>query len=53
MIISVIIGLSIWLVLPMLLDNKIKKKKNKTAFRMFCKIAGLVIIIAALINVVI
>lgn len=34
----------------MLLENNFKKKKNKAALRMVCKIIGLVIVIAALIN---
>jgi uncharacterized protein YqhQ len=50
MIISVIIGLCIWFVIPILLENNFKKKKNKAALRMMCKIVGLVIVIAALIN---
>ena len=29
MILSIIIGLSIWFVIPILLENKFKKKKNK------------------------
>ena len=48
--ISVIIGLCIWFVIPILLENNFKKKKNKAALRMVCKIIGLVIVIAALIN---
>lgn len=50
MIIAVIIGLCIWFVIPILLENKFKKKKNKAALKMLCKIIGLVIVIAALIN---
>jgi uncharacterized protein YqhQ len=50
MILSIIIGLSIWFVIPILLENKFKKKKNKAALKMLCKIIGLVIVIAALIN---
>jgi hypothetical protein len=50
MIISVIIGLCIWFVIPILLENNFKKMKNKAALRMMCKIVGLVIVIAALIN---
>lgn len=50
MVLSIIIGLSIWFVIPILLENKLKKKKNKAALKMLCKIIGLVIVIAALIN---
>ena len=50
MIISFIIGLCIWFVIPIILENNFKKKKNKAALRMVCKIIGLVIVIAALIN---
>ena len=50
MIISVIIGLCICFLITILIENNFKKKKNKAALRMVCKIIGLVIVIAALIN---
>ena len=50
MILSVIIGLCIWFVTPILVENNFKKKKNNAALRMVCKLIGLVIVIAALIN---
>ena len=53
MIITVIIGLCIWFVIPILLEGKIKKKKNKNALKMLCRIVGVVIIIWAFLNHVI
>jgi len=50
MIISIIIGLCIWFVVPILLEGQIKKKKNKKALSMLCRIIGLVIIAYALIH---
>lgn len=44
MIISIIIGLCIWFVVPILLEGHIKGKNNKKALRMVCKIIGVVII---------
>lgn len=50
MILSLIIGLSIWFVVPILLDGRIKRKNNKKALRLFCKIVGAIIIIWAILN---
>ena len=50
MIISIIIGLSIWFVVPILLESHIKGKNNKKALKMFCTILGVVIIGWAIIN---
>ncbi len=50
MIISIIFGLCIWLVLPILLDGQIKKKKYKKAIAMFCRIVGVVIIVSAILH---
>ena len=44
MIISIIIGLCIWFVVPILLEGHIKKKNNKKAMKMTCKIIGIVVI---------
>jgi len=44
MILSIIIGLCIWFVVPILLEGHIKGKNNKKALRMVCKIIGVVII---------
>jgi len=50
MILSIIIGLCIWFVVPILLEGQIKRKNNKKALRMFCRIIGAVIIVWAIIN---
>lgn len=50
MIISLILGLCIWLVVPILLDGQIKKKKYKKAIAMVCRIVGIVIIASAVLN---
>lgn len=53
MILSIIIGLCIWFVVPILLEAMIKKKNGKKALRMFCRITGAVIIAWSLFNYVI
>lgn len=49
MIISIIIGLCIWLALPLLFDGKLKKNQRR-AISMVCKIIGIVIIVLAIIR---
>lgn len=44
MIVSIIVGLCIWLVVPILLEGRIKRKNNKKAIKMTCKIIGIAII---------
>lgn len=44
MILSIIIALCIWFVVPILLEGHIKKKNNKKAMKMACKIIGAVIL---------
>lgn len=51
-IISVAIGAAVWLVLPAFLDGIIKKKSNRKAAAMLCKIIGIVIIVLAVIDLV-
>ncbi len=50
MIISIVVGLCIWFVVPILLEGSIKRKNNKKALRMACKIIGVVIIVWAIIS---
>lgn len=50
MIISVILGLCIWLVVPILLEGRIKGKSNKKAIKMVCMIVGVVIICWTIFN---
>lgn len=50
MAISIIIGLCVWLVFPIMFNGCFRKKKNKKAFAMFCKIVGIVIIAFGVIN---
>lgn len=50
MILSIIIALSIWFVLPIWLDKKVRKKHNKKALAMLCRIVGAVWLLSTLIN---
>ena len=50
MIISVIFGLFIWFVVPILFEGQIKKKNNKKALKTFCRIMGVVIITWAILH---
>ena len=45
MLISIIIGLCVWLVLPILLNGSVKRKKSKKAISLTCAIIGLAIIV--------
>ena len=45
MLISIIIGLCVWLVLPILLNGHVKKKKSKKAISLTCAIIGIAVIV--------
>lgn len=47
---SIIIGLCIWFVVPILLEGHVKGKSNKRAISMLCRIIGVVIIVWALLH---
>lgn len=49
MVISIAVGLIIWLVLPLLLIDKVKKKYKKV-LKLICKICGITIIILSVIG---
>lgn len=49
-IISIIIGLIIWLVIPILTNDMLKKTAHKRAVAMLCKIVGVAIIFITIIN---
>lgn len=49
-IISIIIGLVIWLVIPILTNDSIKKKSHRKAIAMLCRIVGIAIIIISVAN---
>ena len=50
MVLSIIIGLMVWFVLPILFENSIRKKHHKKALKMFCKICGIAIVVMAIIS---
>ena len=53
MIISIIIGLIIWFVVPLIFKDKFKGKKNKhkyKALQLTCQIIGIAIIVISVIN---
>lgn len=49
-IIFIIIGLVIWLVIPILTNDSIKKKSHGKAIAMLCRIVGIAIIIISVAN---
>lgn len=49
-IISIIIGLVIWLVVPILTNEAVKKKSHRKAIAMLCRIVGIAIIAIAVFN---
>lgn len=44
MIIIILLGVIVWFVLPLFLIGKVKKKSDKKAFAMLCKVIGLFLI---------
>ena len=49
-IVPIIIGLVIWLVVPILTTDVIKKRSQKKAVAMLCRIVGIAIIAVSIIN---
>ena len=49
-IISIIIGLIVWLVVPILTNDSLKKKSHKKAVALLCRIIGIAIIIISVVN---
>lgn len=49
-IITIIIGLVIWLVIPILTNDALKKKAQRKAVAMLCRIVGIAIIIISVVN---
>lgn len=49
-IITIVIGVIIWWVVPILTNDAIKKKAHKKAVVMLCRIIGITIIALAVIN---
>lgn len=49
-VISIIIGLVIWLVIPILTNDSIKKKSQRKAIAMLCRIVGIAIVIISVAN---
>lgn len=48
--ITIIIGLIIWLVVPILTNDSLKKKSHKKAVDLLCRIIGIAIIIISVVN---
>lgn len=49
-IITIIIGLIIWLIVPILINDSLKKKSHKKAVALLCRIIGIAIIIISVVN---
>lgn len=49
-VVTIIIGLIIWFVVPILTNDTIKKKAYKKAVAMLCRILGITIIAVSIIN---
>lgn len=45
---AIIIGLAVWLVIPILTDSTLKKKAHRRAVAMLCRIVGIAIVAVAL-----
>lgn len=49
-VITIIIGLIIWFVVPILANDKIRKKSHKKAIAMLCRIVGIAVIVVSVTN---
>lgn len=49
-IVTIIIGLITWLIVPILINDSLKKKSHKKAVVMLCRIIGIAIIITSVVN---
>ncbi len=49
-IITIIIGLVVWLVVPILTNDMVKKKSYKKAIALLCRIIGIAIIVVCILN---
>ena len=47
---SIIIGLVIWLVVPILVNDSVKKKAHRKALSLLCRIVGIAIIAVSIFN---
>jgi hypothetical protein len=49
-VISIVIGLVVWKVVPILTNGAIRKKSYRKATSMFCEIVGVAIIVMSILN---
>lgn len=49
-VITIIIGLIIWFVVPILANDKVRKKSHKKAIAMLCRIIGIAVIVVSVTN---
>lgn len=47
MIITVIISLILWFVVPLLIDGRVKRKSDRKAYRLLCRIIAIAILVVA------
>ena len=52
-IVTIIIGLLIWLALPYFLNDVVKSKSQRKGVQLVCKIVGIAIVVIAIVNYII
>lgn len=48
MVISIIISLILWFVVPLLIDGRVKRKSDRKAYKILCKIIAVAILAVSL-----
>ena len=48
MIVTIIIGLILWFVVPLLIDGRVKRKSDSKAYKILCRIVAAALIIGAI-----
>lgn len=51
-IITIIVGLGVWFVLPILFNDALRRRSHKKAVAMLCKIVGIVLIVLAVADLI-
>lgn len=47
MIVTIIISLILWFVVPLLIDGRVKRKSDRKAYRILCRIIAVAILVVA------
>ena len=51
MIVTIIISLILWFVVPLLIDGRVKRKSDRKAYRILCRIIAVAILVVAVFGI--